>query len=112
LYHTGSHWAYEITYMLLHGKPEYCREQHWLGVENIDVLNNAASPRIFITHIPIDRLPAQLLKGQAKIINISRNPKDVIVSYYCFARKLSGTAYDGQFDINYVQKFLEGDGIC
>ncbi|XP_060076638.1 sulfotransferase 1B1-like isoform X2 [Ylistrum balloti] len=57
---SGTHWIYEVVYMLLHDHTSYCRKQYWLDVESIDVINNAPSPRILITHIPIDRLPWQL----------------------------------------------------
>ncbi|XP_070553098.1 sulfotransferase 1A1-like [Ptychodera flava] len=40
------------------------------------------SPRTFVTHLPGERLPPQLLQKNAKIIYVCRNPKDVAVSFY------------------------------
>ncbi|XP_060076636.1 sulfotransferase 1B1-like isoform X1 [Ylistrum balloti] len=106
---SGTHWIYEVVYMLLHDHTSYCRKQYWLDVESIDVINNAPSPRILITHIPIDRLPWQLNQGRVKVIYMSRNPKDVVVSHFCFVKKLAGTAFDGEFSYSYVNRFLNGN---
>ncbi|XP_033726250.1 sulfotransferase family cytosolic 1B member 1-like [Pecten maximus] len=106
---SGTHWIYEIVYMLLRDHTAYCRKHHLLDVESMDVFNNAPSPRVFITHIPIDRLPWRLSQGRVKVINITRNPKDVVVSHFCFVKRLAMTAFDGEFNYSYVDKFLRGD---
>lgn len=104
---SGTHWIYEIVYMLLHDR-SYCRQHHLLDIDNIDDINNAPSPRIIMTHIPIDRLPWQLTQGRAKVIYMTRNPKDVIVSYFCFVKRLAKTAFDGEFNNAFLEKFLYG----
>ncbi|XP_040571686.1 sulfotransferase 1E1 [Lepeophtheirus salmonis] len=55
------------------------------------------SPRLIKTHLPLHLLPEDVLKGQAKVIYIHRNPKDVIVSYFYFLKSLSYTTFIGNF---------------
>lgn len=44
--------------------------------------DNSDMPRIFKTHLPVDLLPRQLWTKNPKIIYVSREPKDVALSYY------------------------------
>ncbi len=43
------------------------------------------------------------------MIYITRNPKDVVVSYYHFARLATQSGFTGKFD-NFLEMFLEGNG--
>merc|ERR1719383_426894 len=40
------------------------------------------SPRLLLTHLPFEFLPKRILEKRNKIVRISRNPKDLVVSYH------------------------------
>ncbi|XP_070539483.1 sulfotransferase 1E1-like [Ptychodera flava] len=66
------------------------------------------SPRLLRTHLPASMFPLHLIKEQgAKVIHVSRNPKDVCVSTYHFLKSFAhGALSSGDFDQT-VQDFLE-----
>ncbi|XP_049943315.1 luciferin sulfotransferase-like [Schistocerca serialis cubense] len=47
----------------------------------IDIVKNSKSPRLIKSHLPVELLPRQLWTVKPKIIYVTRNVKDVIVSY-------------------------------
>ena len=59
-----------------------------------DMLQQPA-PRLFSTHVRAQNLPSSLRKGQGRLILISRNPKDAIVSAHFFSKKLAAQAGPG-----------------
>lgn len=59
-----------------------------------DMLEQPA-PRLFSTHTRAQNLPSSLLEGQGRLIVISRNPKDAIVSAHFFSEKLAALAGNG-----------------
>ncbi|GFR32957.1 sulfotransferase 4A1 [Trichonephila clavata] len=64
-----------------------------------------SSPRFLKTHLPYSLLPQDILQKQCKLIYITRNPRDVAVSYYHFACMLKETQYKGTFE-QFFQRFL------
>ncbi|KRT80380.1 hypothetical protein AMK59_7373, partial [Oryctes borbonicus] len=58
---------------------EFCE---LIGGNSVEYTKNLTSPRFIKTHITYDLLPTQLKSVKPKIIYISRNPKDVFLSYY------------------------------
>lgn len=46
------------------------------------MVDKMSSPRFIKTHLPIQLLPDQIWTIKPKIIYVTRNPKDVAVSYY------------------------------
>jgi hypothetical protein len=75
------------------------------GVKYIDGLQ---SPRIIKTHMPLTFLPDNV-QNESKVIYILRNPKDVCVSYYHFAKMSTEAEYTGNFR-NFSSSFAEGIG--
>ena len=67
------------------------------------------SPRLMKTHQPFHAIP----KGtgddtRCKYIYVARNPKDVVVSYYNFDKKMAPvTGYSGPFEF-FAKMFMEG----
>jgi hypothetical protein len=51
-------------------------------VQNKDSIKNIDSPRLLLTHLPY----RQLRNGTGKIVYLTRNPKDVYVSYFNFQK--------------------------
>ena len=66
-------------------------EHVYPGLNEIE--NRLGNRRFIKTHLPIELLPSEISK--AKVLFIHRNPKDVLVSYYYFARMLSYVHYVG-----------------
>ncbi|XP_060068297.1 sulfotransferase 1A1-like [Ylistrum balloti] len=82
---TGTNWVYEIVCMLLQGHSSYLKDLKTIGMlEIIDLstLTDMASPRVLSTHVPFRLLPTQHLAKGCKIIHVTRNPKDTMVSVY------------------------------
>nr|GEX48622.1 putative P-loop containing nucleoside triphosphate hydrolase [Tanacetum cinerariifolium] len=48
------------------------------------------SPRLFNTHMPYTSLPKSIIDSGCRLVYMSRNPKDLLVSLFHFANKLRG----------------------
>ena len=64
-------------------------------------------PRLIRTHMRPNYLPKNLWKSKAKIINIIRNPRDVAVSFYNFAKINTVYEYEGSWD-TFFEAFMAG----
>ncbi|KAL9245128.1 hypothetical protein vseg_018814 [Gypsophila vaccaria] len=47
-------------------------------------LDEMSSPRLFFTHLPYESLPESIKSSRCRILNITRNPLDTIVSLWYF----------------------------
>ncbi|XP_018392596.1 PREDICTED: estrogen sulfotransferase-like [Cyphomyrmex costatus] len=116
---TGSHWAQEMSWCIGHdfdyeeartiilkrsptlegsvimvnGKYDEWFKDLGDSVENISKMPR---PRYIKTHLPWDLLPRQFHEKKPKVIYITRNPKDVCVSYYYYCKVFHGM--NGSFD--------------
>ncbi|KAK3107048.1 hypothetical protein FSP39_005914 [Pinctada imbricata] len=85
---SGTHWASEILNMLVRGNADYAKEAKINGMleflPDLAIIDRLDSPRILNTHLPYQWLPKKHLETGGKIINVTRNPKDVSVSAYYF----------------------------
>jgi len=63
------------------------------------------SPRIIKTHLALEMLPRQVLEKQAKVIYVTRNPRDAVVSYFNHWRVMAG--YTGSLS-TLVDAFIAG----
>ncbi|KAL0103128.1 hypothetical protein PUN28_017452 [Cardiocondyla obscurior] len=54
--------------------------------DSLENIKNMPRPRYIKTHLPWNLLPKQLHEKKPKIVYITRNPKDICVSYYHFCK--------------------------
>ncbi|XP_069131648.1 sulfotransferase 1B1-like [Argopecten irradians] len=80
----GTHWVHEIVSMILQGGTEYTKGHKGGAMmeRDVDQLNDLPSPRFINTHFAFRHLPKKHVENGYKIIHVSRNPKDVMVSFY------------------------------
>uniref|UniRef100_A0A146MEA5 Sulfotransferase family cytosolic 1B member 1 n=4 Tax=Lygus hesperus TaxID=30085 RepID=A0A146MEA5_LYGHE len=71
---------------------------------SVEQVEQMPSPRMIKTHLPRTLLPRQLFTVKPKVIYVTRNPKDMCVSYYHYSKLLHD--YQGTLD-QFVQLFLD-----
>ncbi|XP_067670562.1 sulfotransferase 1C2-like [Haliotis asinina] len=114
---SGTHWTWEILSMVVAGRPEYAR--HWQNSAHLDSrteveLDSLPSPRILFTHLPPRLLPRELWNRKCHVINVQRNPKDAVVSYFVqhtnqnWVDKSRDAAFTGTW-ANYVDAHIKGN---
>ncbi|KAM4043719.1 amine sulfotransferase-like [Anomaloglossus baeobatrachus] len=94
---SGTVWTQQILSLIMN-------EGHRNGTEHIDNMtrapwleynifnvnfSNRPSPRLFTSHLPYYLMPRDLLLKKGKIVYVSRNPKDCMVSYHHFYKRFS-----------------------
>ncbi|XP_054720276.1 sulfotransferase 1 family member D1-like [Uloborus diversus] len=111
---TGTTWTQEIIYLIhsdldFEGAKTKGLDERFPYVEHartdICYVKEMKSPRLLKTHLPYSLLPTDIHKKQCKIIYITRNPRDVVVSYYHFACMLKETHYTGTFE-QFFERFI------
>jgi len=73
------------------------------SMDSMDQVKNLKSPRVIKTHLSIDMLPEQVLQKKAKVIYVTRNPRDAVVSFFNHWRILEN--YTGTFEV-FLSAFL------
>ncbi|XP_014227591.1 sulfotransferase 1C4-like [Trichogramma pretiosum] len=78
-------------------------------LNSVEFCENLPSPRYIKCHLPFNLLPRQIRTGEKKpkIVYVSRNPKDVCISFYHHSKLLEG--YCGNFE-EFCELFL-GDHV-
>ncbi|RUS70346.1 hypothetical protein EGW08_021888 [Elysia chlorotica] len=109
---SGTHWVWEMARLLLAGKTDVPMIEKDDGmIEDVlpDKLEAQTSPRALNTHAHFELMPKEVLsKKNCKLIYITRDPRDVAVSYYNHHRKLvEYYDYKGQWK-DYFPMFLSG----
>ncbi|XP_046356409.2 sulfotransferase 1A1-like [Haliotis rufescens] len=107
---SGTHWVCEMVRLLVAGKldPEVGKGFHLIEGCSEDDYKNLPSPRILNTHVLYNDLPVQVKVMKPRIVYVTRNPKDVTVSYYNFVKKLTMCYnYTGEWK-NFFRPSLEG----
>ncbi|XP_006008319.1 sulfotransferase family 5A, member 1 [Latimeria chalumnae] len=112
---SGTTWMQEIL-TLIYSKgdsmpaeniPNWARapwlEQHYFK----DLVRNGSGPRLITTHLQYRFLAKALGRSKAKVIYITRNPKDVAVSFYHFHKMANFLPDPGSFN-DLLKKFLDG----
>ncbi|NXN45353.1 ST3A1 sulfotransferase, partial [Rhinoptilus africanus] len=112
---SGTVWTQNILSLIIH-------EGHRNGTENMETMDripwleyniknkdyaDLPLPRVFATHLPYYLVPRDLRNKRARVIYVSRNPKDVMVSYYHFSKYMS--TLEEIPDLNlFMERFLAG----
>uniref|UniRef100_A0A8D0KUZ5 Sulfotransferase n=1 Tax=Strix occidentalis caurina TaxID=311401 RepID=A0A8D0KUZ5_STROC len=114
---SGTVWTQNILSLIIH-------EGHRNGTENVETMERIPwleyrtknrdytvlpSPRVFATHLPYYLLPRDLRNKRGRIIYVTRNPKDVMVSYYHFSKYMSTLEEIPDFNL-FMERFLAGKG--
>lgn len=82
---SGTHWLYRVIDMLQRGRPVYdsrTADSTFIDVQKIDLLSTLDAPRLFTSHLPYDRLPAQIERRRAKIVHVYRDPRAAMLSFW------------------------------
>ena len=86
---SGHHWSHEFLSMIINEKtdmPQMTTGDGFLEYDTLEKLDENPSPRLILTALQFQFLPKRILEKGNKIIRITRNPKDVCVSYYNHTR--------------------------
>ncbi|GFS23757.1 sulfotransferase family cytosolic 1B member 1 [Elysia marginata] len=109
---SGTHWVWEMARLLLAGTTDVPTIEKDDGmIEDVfpDVLEAQPSPRSLNTHAHFELLPKEILeKKNCKLIYLTRDPRDVAVSYFNHHRKLvEYYEYKGQWK-DYFPLYVNG----
>ncbi|MCI4391297.1 hypothetical protein PGIGA_G00132390 [Pangasianodon gigas] len=113
---SGTTWMQEILPLLLNGGdltpaltiPNWDRVP-WLEESRAaGVMDKLSAPRAFVSHMHYHLMPPSFFSSKAKVIYVSRNPKDVVVSSFHFHQMASFLHDPGTFE-EFADKFLAGN---
>ncbi|NXX88253.1 ST3A1 sulfotransferase, partial [Centropus bengalensis] len=112
---SGTVWTQNILSLIIH-------EGHRKGTENVENLDRIPwleynlknmdytsfpLPRAFATHLPYYLVPRDMRNKRGRIIYVTRNPKDVLVSYYHFSKFIKSLEEISDFNV-FMERFLAG----
>ncbi|XP_010221209.1 PREDICTED: amine sulfotransferase-like [Tinamus guttatus] len=112
---SGTVWTQNILSLIIH-------EGHRNGTENIENMDrmpwleynvknmdytSLPSPRVFATHLPYYLTPRDLRNKRARVIYVTRNPKDILVSYFHFSKIIAALEEVSDFSL-FMERFLAG----
>ncbi|XP_035382357.1 sulfotransferase 2B1-like [Electrophorus electricus] len=111
---SGTVWMQEIIPLLLNGGdftpvqtiPNWERVP-WLEATPALFVDKMISPRAMVSHMPYHLMPSSFFSSKAKIIYITRDPRDVLVSSFHFHRMANFLDNPGTFE-EFAAKFLAG----
>ncbi|KAJ8025547.1 Sulfotransferase family cytosolic 1B member 1 [Holothuria leucospilota] len=121
---SGTHWMTEVIELIKHDgfvdKIERPKNKELIGcIEFVnssgntisEALENEPSPRLYFTHLPYHLLPPKTWTKKAKIVYVTRNPKDAAISFY---RHMNGASDDPASQIpwdDFLDRFLSEKAI-
>ncbi|KAK2902635.1 hypothetical protein Q8A67_007348 [Cirrhinus molitorella] len=112
---SGTTWMQEILPPLLNGGdltavetvPNWDRVPWLEEIRSGLVLDKLPSPRAIVSHIQYHLMPSSFFKSKAKVIYVTRNPKDALVSSFHFHKMASFLEDPGTLE-EFTDKFLSG----
>ncbi|KAM4695158.1 amine sulfotransferase-like isoform 1-T2 [Discoglossus pictus] len=112
---SGTIWTQQVLSLIFN-------EGHRNGTEAIDNMTrvpwieynlykidykNRPSPRLFSSHLPYYLMPRDLRNRKGKVIYVSRNPKDAMVSFYHFYKIMAKMSIDIKWE-EFFELYLSG----
>ncbi|XP_051471566.1 amine sulfotransferase-like [Apus apus] len=112
---SGTVWTQNILSLIIH-------EGHRNGTENMETMDRVPwleynlkqrdytklpLPRVLATHLPYYLVPRDLKNKRGRVIYVTRNPKDVMVSYYHFSKFMKTLEEIPDFNL-FMERFLAG----
>ncbi|XP_033729939.1 sulfotransferase 4A1-like [Pecten maximus] len=95
---SGTHWLYNTVTMLRSGSLKYSGSPSMMEYDAFNDIEEMHSPRTFGSHLRFRFLPEQMKLGKGKVITITRNPKDILVSVYRMLQNMGDIGYQGTFE--------------
>ncbi|XP_051577142.1 sulfotransferase family 2, cytosolic sulfotransferase 3 isoform X2 [Myxocyprinus asiaticus] len=113
---SGTTWMQEILPLLLNGGdltvvqtiPNWDRVPWLEETRASSILDKIPSPRAMVSHMPYHLMPQTFFNSKAKVIYVTRNPKDVLVSSFHFHKMASFLDEPGTLE-EFTDKFLAGN---
>ncbi|XP_075461446.1 sulfotransferase 2B1-like [Ascaphus truei] len=113
---SGTNWMLEILNLIkCQGDPTWCnsvpnweRSPWYETRDGQSQIKDVLSPRVLCSHLPFHIFSKSFFTSKAKIIYTMRNPKDVFVSLFYFAKILSLYNNTENFQL-FLENFLQGD---
>ncbi|KAL8220166.1 UNVERIFIED_CONTAM: hypothetical protein K2H54_039922 [Gekko kuhli] len=108
----------EILGLIRHsGDPTWVRSaivwdrMPWIEtVGGLGIASQLSSPRLLASHLPLQLFPKSFFRSKAKVIYTVRDPRDVLVSHYYFAKIFKALKDPGTLE-EFVETFLTGNVI-
>merc|ERR1719210_1510740 len=99
----GLHWHEAIVQMLKNNSAEHTENTNKAAFLDFSSKtrppNEDGSRLVYFTHLPFEMIPKQALEKKVKILSLTRNPKDVLVSFYSHANNHVGILnFPGTFE--------------
>ncbi|XP_012935470.1 sulfotransferase family cytosolic 1B member 1, partial [Aplysia californica] len=107
---SGCHWLWQNIRFLLDDRvtlDAVDKETGMVEIHSREYFHGLPSPRILNIHERPEHMPADLMKGKAKIVFVYRNPKDVAVSFFHHFKGFSAYCLEGNFS-NFLKRFVQG----
>ncbi|XP_041082847.1 sulfotransferase 2B1-like [Polyodon spathula] len=112
---SGTTWMQEIIPVILSDgdltpiqtMPNWERMPWLEEMPALHLLDARPSPRGIVTHLPYRLMCSSFRQSKAKVIYVTRNPKDVLVSSFHFHSMATFLEDPGTFD-EFLEKFLAG----
>ncbi|XP_060084382.1 sulfotransferase 1C4-like [Ylistrum balloti] len=95
---SGTHWVYNMIHMIRSETLQYRGTPYMIEFFPSSELQHIDSPRTLHTHLTYPLIPAMARQGKVKIVQVVRNPKDTITSFYEHYQQVGSTVYEGAFD--------------
>ncbi|KAM8794768.1 LOW QUALITY PROTEIN: sulfotransferase 2B1 [Eudromia elegans] len=113
---SGTVWMLEILSLIRSdGDPSWCRSvPNWERGPWLETVpggrraRRCPPPRLISSHLPLRLFPPAALSSKAKVVYTVRDPRDVLVSLYHFARGFRPYEDPGSLE-EFLERFLKGD---